>query len=78
MRSQTGVYILPSNPTSPVKSLPRIRAHAKRAGYRVQRDRYGANTFSLIDSKLSVPLLGFDHVGLPAIAHAVEAARAVL
>jgi hypothetical protein len=74
MSKQTTIYFIPGDPTSPKEALPRIRAHAKRVGFRVQRDRY-APTFSLIDARLGVPLLGYDHVGLPAIAHAVEIAR---
>jgi hypothetical protein len=69
-------YVIPAAPTTPL-SLPRLRARAKRAGYQVARDRY-SNTFSLIDARLRVPLAGFDHVGLPEIARAVEAARNVL
>ena len=47
---------------------------AKRVGYRIARDRY-AETYSLIDARLSVPPLGFDHVGLPEIANAIEVTR---
>ena len=67
-------YMIAQNPATPTLSLARLRSRARRSGYRVARDRY-ANTFSLIDARLHVPLLGLDHVGLPEIAHAVEAAR---
>jgi hypothetical protein len=68
------IYILPEDPATPVCSLPRLRSRARRAGYLVSRDRY-ANTFSLVDPRLRVPLFGLDHVGLNRIAHAIEAVR---
>jgi hypothetical protein len=55
------IFIVPADPTTPVKSLRRLRAQAKRSGHLVNRDRY-ANTYSLIDARLRVPLFGFDHV----------------
>jgi hypothetical protein len=68
------IYLVPANPTSPPVSLPSLRRRAKSVGYRIARDRYG-ETFSLIDARLRIPLLGLDHVGLPEIAHAIQAAR---
>jgi hypothetical protein len=67
-------YLLPADPATPICSLPCLRSRARRAGYRIARDRY-AETFSLIDTRLRVPLLGLDHVELSAIARAVEAAK---
>jgi hypothetical protein len=68
------MYILPQECTSPPLSLPNLRRRAKRVGYRISRDPYSA-TFSLIDARLRIPLLGLDHVGLSEIARAVQAAR---
>jgi hypothetical protein len=68
------IYVVPTDPTSPIISLSRLRSRARRVGYRIARDRYG-ETFSLIDDRLCVPLLGLDHVGLIDIAHAIETAR---
>ena len=68
------IYVVPADPTSPVISLSRLRSRARRVGYRIARDRY-SKTFSLIDDRLCVPLLGLDHVALVEIAHAIEAAR---
>ena len=68
------IYVIPADPTSPPVSLPNLRRRAKLAGYRVARDRY-AETYSLVDARLHIPLLGLDHVGLPEIANAIEAAR---
>jgi hypothetical protein len=69
------IYVIPGDPTSPKISLRCLRSRAKRVGYHIARDRY-AETYSLIDARLRIPLLGLDHVGLPKIAHAVqEAAR---
>jgi hypothetical protein len=73
---RSSVYLLPANPASPTLSVPNLRARAKRAGYQIARDRYGA-TWSLIDAQLRVPLLGYDHVELGKIARAVETARNV-
>ena len=68
------IYVIPADPTSPIISLRSLRCRAKRAGYCIARDRY-AETYSLIDARLRIPLLGLDHVGLPEIAHAIQAAR---
>ena len=68
------IYVIPADPTSPPVSLPKLRRRAKIAGYHIARDRY-AETFSLVDARLRIPLLGLDHVGLSEIATAVEAAR---
>jgi hypothetical protein len=69
-------YIVRANPTSPIISLTlrRLRARAKRAGYRVTWDRY-RQTYSLVDAQLCRPLLGLDHVALSAIVDAVEQVR---
>lgn len=67
-------YFIPADPSNPAMSLPRLRGRARRTGYQVARDRY-SNTFSLIDARLHRPLLGLDHVALPEIARAIEAAR---
>jgi hypothetical protein len=67
------MYVVPADPTSPVVSLSCLRSRARRAGYRIARDRY-RETFSLIDDRLRVPLLGLDHVALIEIAHALEVA----
>jgi hypothetical protein len=68
------IYVLPSDLTRPPVSLPNLRWRAKRVGYCIERDRY-AETFSLVDVRLRIPLLGLDHVGLPEIANAIEAGR---
>ena len=68
------IYVIPGDPTSPKISLRCLRSRAKAAGYRIARDRY-AETYSLIDAGLRIPLLGLDHVGLPEIAHAIQTAR---
>jgi hypothetical protein len=68
------IYLLPCDTATPIISLPCLRSRAKRAGYRIARDRY-TETYSLIDARLHIPLLGLDHVGLPEIANAIEAAR---
>ena len=68
------IYVIPADPTSPKVSLRCLRSRAKAAGYRIARDRY-AETYSLIDARLRIPLLGLDHVGLPEIAQAVQAAQ---
>jgi hypothetical protein len=67
-------YILPSNPTSPPVSLSCIRSRARRKGYRVVFDR-STQTYSLVDARLSLPLLGLDRVELVEIARAVESVR---
>jgi hypothetical protein len=69
------LYILPTDPASPKSSLKALRQIARRAGYLIAAD-YTTDTFSLVDARLRVPLLGLNHVGLPEIAHAVEVARA--
>jgi hypothetical protein len=68
------LYVLPADPASPVVSLSRLRSRARRVGYRIARDRH-AKTFSLIDDRLRVPLVGLDHVTLIEIAHAIESVR---
>jgi hypothetical protein len=68
------LYVIPADPASPPISLRRLRARAKRAGYQIACDRY-AQSFSLIDARLRVPLQGLDHVGLGEIARAIEAVR---
>jgi hypothetical protein len=68
------IYVLPIDPSSPPISLTCLRARAKRVGFCIARDRY-SDTFSLIDARTGLPLIGLDHVGLPAIANAVEAVR---
>jgi len=66
-------YLLPANP-GPALSLPRLRYRARRVGYAIARDRF-SGTYSLIDLRLRVPLMGLDGVELAMIARAVEAAR---
>ena len=68
------LYVLPANPTSPLASLKRLRESARRAGYLISHDRC-TETFSLVDARLHLPLLGLDHVGLPEIARAIESLR---
>jgi hypothetical protein len=68
-------YVLPANPASPKSSLKRLRENARRAGYLIAAD-YVTGTFTLVDARLRLPLLGLDHVGLPAIAHAIQTVRA--
>jgi len=67
-------YLLAANPASPTTSLKQLRERARCAGYLVAADRC-TGTFSLVDARLRVPLLGFEHVGLPEIAHAIEIVR---
>jgi hypothetical protein len=67
-------YLLPANPASPSTSLKQLRERARCAGYLVAADRC-TDTFTLVDARLRVPLLGFEHVGLPEIAHAIEHVR---
>jgi hypothetical protein len=68
------IYLIPADPAIPSISLACLRSRAKRAGYRIARDRY-APTFSLIDGRVGVPLHGLDHVSLGAIAQALDKAR---
>jgi hypothetical protein len=68
------IYVLPIDPSSPPISLSCLRARAKRVGFRIARDRY-SDTFSLIDARTGLPLLGLDHVGLAPVANAIEAVR---
>ena len=67
-------YLLPGNPASPSTSLKQLRERARCAGYLVAADRC-TGTFTLVDARLRLPLLGLDHVGLPEIAHAIEIVR---
>ena len=69
-------YFIPADPSNQAMctTTARLRGRARRTGYQVARDRY-SNTFSLIDARLHRPLLGLDHVALPEIARAIEAAR---
>ena len=67
-------YLLAANPASPSTSLKQLRERARCAGYLVAADRC-TGTFTLVDARLRVPLLGFEHVGLPEIAHAIEHVR---
>jgi hypothetical protein len=67
-------YLLTAQPSRPV-SLPTIRERARRAGYQIAAD-YCTGTFTLVDSRLRLPLLGLDHVGLAEIARAIEAVPA--
>jgi hypothetical protein len=68
------LYVLPANPASPKSSLKSLRQTARRAGYLIAAD-YTTGTFTLVDARLRLPLLGLDHVGLPEIAHAIRTAR---
>jgi hypothetical protein len=65
-------YIVPRNPSSSALSLHRLQARARHAGYRVLQDR-GTGTFSLVDARLNLPLLGLDRVELIEIARAIVA-----
>jgi hypothetical protein len=67
------MYFLPADPSSPPSSLKRLRERARRAKYLIAADHY-TGTFSLIDARLRRPLVGLEHVGLPEIANAIEAA----
>ena len=69
------MYFLPENPATRFVSLPRLRARARRAGYRIQTDHGDSRTFSLFDARLHVPLVGLDHVSLAEIARAIETVR---
>jgi hypothetical protein len=69
-------YFLPSNPSSPVSSLKSIRERARRDGYLVAADRT-TGTFTLVDARLRLPLLGLNGVGLSDIAHAIEHLRRI-
>jgi hypothetical protein len=68
------LYILPREPSSPVRSLKVLREQARRAGYRISADR-NTGTFTLIDATLRVPLAGLHDVGLAEIANAIEIVR---
>jgi hypothetical protein len=70
----TVIYLLPANPTSPLVSFSALRQRAKRLDYRIFGDRY-AETFTLVDTRLGLPVSGLEHVGLPIIANAIESAR---
>ena len=69
------LYVLPADPASPKSSLKTLRQTARRAGYLIAAD-YTTDTFTLVDARLRLPLLGLNHVGLPEIANAIEVARA--
>ena len=68
------LYVLPADPASPKSSLKTLRQTARRAGYLIAAD-YTTDTFTLVDARLRLPLLGLNHVGLPEIANAIEVAR---
>jgi hypothetical protein len=68
------LYVLPADPATPKSSLKTLRQTARRAGYLIAAD-YTTDTFTLVDARLRLPLLGLNHVGLPEIAHAIEAVR---
>jgi hypothetical protein len=67
-------YLLSANPASPSTSLKRLRERARCAGYLIAAD-YCTGTFTLVDARLRLPILGLDHVGLPEIARAIETVR---
>jgi len=67
-------YLLSANPASPTTSLKQLRERARYVGYLIAAD-YCTGTFTLVDARLRLPLLGLDHVGLPEIAHAIEIVR---
>jgi len=68
------LYVLPADPASPKSSLKTLRQTARRAGYLIAAD-YTTDTFTLVDARLRLPLLGLNHVGLPEIANAIAVAR---
>jgi hypothetical protein len=68
------IYILPTDPTSPVLSFSALRGRAKRLGYRIATDRY-SGTHSLIDAQTGLPLTNLDHVTLITIANVLEDVR---
>ena len=68
------LYVLPADPASPKSSLKTLRKTARRAGYLIAAD-YTTDTFTLVDARLRLPLLGLNHVGLPEIANAIAVAR---
>jgi hypothetical protein len=68
------IYIVPSDPSSPVLSFAALRKRARRAGFRIVTDRY-TGTFTLIDARLGLPIGELEHVSLVTVANAVEAAR---
>jgi hypothetical protein len=68
------LYVLHADPASPPASLNCLRERARRAGYLISVDRC-TGTFSLVDARLRLPLLGLDHVSLPEIARAIETVR---
>jgi hypothetical protein len=58
-----------------MSSTPTLQAlSARRFGYLIAAD-YVTGTFTLVDARLRLPLLGLDHVGLPEIARAIETVR---
>ena len=67
-------YLLPANPASPSTSLKQLRERARFVGYLIAAD-YCTGTFTLVDARLRLPLLGLDDVGLREIAHAIEIVR---
>jgi len=73
LRSQMQ-YLLPANPASPSPSLKQLRERARCSGYLIAAD-YCTGTFTLVDARLRLPILGLDHVGLPEIARAIETVR---
>jgi hypothetical protein len=68
------IYIVPTDPTRPLVSITCLRARARRLDYRIIADRY-AETFTLIDAKLHLPVSGLEHVTIHTIANVLEAAR---
>ena len=64
------VYIVPESPTSPIISLAALRTRAGQCGYHITHDRH--DTWSLIDARVGLPLVGLDHVTLVEIVRAIE------
>jgi hypothetical protein len=68
------IYILPANPSSKKVTLPTLRSRARREGYRVAHDR-AVDSWSLVDLRTNLPLVGLDRVGLHEVCNAIEAVR---
>jgi len=67
-------YLIPRDPTRPYLSIKTLREQVRPKGYLIEHHRH-TRTFTLVDSRLGQPVMGFHDVGLPKIGDAVEIIR---